>query len=364
MKKTEKKLRIKKNLILPTILLMASLLVTIIFCIYTYSKDHTDSVNYTEKTKVDYSVCLKENNYFGNQCLDSNKTSIIPIADLIDTINIDFSYLMNLSTTVKQDYTYNITAQVVATSKEDESKVIYDKKELLVKNQKVTDEKSSNAAINKKIKIKYGEYNTIITNLKKDYVLALDANLIITMNIRYNGQYTEEFDPISSNKQMSIVIPLSEQTIAIETVGDNSNTTNTLYKNVDEKYSLAILLVLIAINFVVAIVMIISIIKSIPYKKEYHKKLDRILKEYDRAIVSTTKLPSFKGYNLISIPTFEELLDARENLEKPILMYQSKQEDATTFCIMTDKEVYIFILEAVVKEEKKNEKKEGKNKKS
>lgn len=354
MKKKAKETQKHKSVIISSILLIITIVITTGYGIYAYNKDKTDNINYTEKTNLKYSVCLKENNYFNEKCLDNTKTYI---ADLIDYINIDFSYFINSSAKIKQDYSYNITSQVIATSKEDEAKVLYDKKEILVKNQRVTDEESKNAVLNKKLRINYGEYNSIITNFKKDYVLALDARLVITMNINYTGQYTEDFNPITSSKQLSISIPLSEQTISIETIGDKVNEANTIYKTSNDKYTLGILLFLIIVNFIVAVVMIVSIIKALPYKKEYRKKLDRILKEYDRAIVSTTKLPSFKGYNKVSIPTFEEMLDARENLEKPILMYQSKQEDKTTFCIMTDKEVYEYILEVNISEEKKNVKK-------
>ena len=82
----------------------------------------------------------------------------------------------------------------------------------------------------------------------------------------------------------------------------------------------------------------------LPYKQEYIKKLEKILKEYDRAIVTVTKKPDTTKKSINNVPSFEELLDARENLEKPILFYQNRSGSKSTFIIINDKEAYVYTL--------------------
>ncbi len=342
--KQKKKFIINKKWIPNIVLLGISIILTIAFALFSLMKNRVEKVTYTENSNIDYMVCLKKNNYFKEKCLDNTKNSYV--ADILDYITLDFSYFMNVSTKIDQEYNYNITAKILATDKEDSSKVVYNKTTTLVENKKVNDNSKSIANMKEQVKINYADYNDIITNFKKDYVLALDANLIITMNINYKGKYSKDFDEINTAKQMSVTIPLSEQMITITTSTKKENKTSILEKKEKGKTDKIIMKGLIGLDAILAGILIFSIMKSLPYKKEYLKELEKILKEYDRAIVSTNNLPSFKNHNQIEVPTFEELLDARENLERPILYYQSKTEDKVIFCIMANKEVYIYTLEA------------------
>lgn len=338
-----KKIKLKKKFIPMIISLTIFILATIIFFLFVVIKNKVEKITYTENSSTDYMVCLKKNDYFSESCLDNTKNSYV--ADLIDYITIDFSYFMNLSTKINQQYSYTVTAQVVATTKEDSSKIIYNQKDTLVESKKVNNSSTSVANIKEQIKINYADYNRIITNFKKEYVLALDADLIITMTVNYNGKYNEKFNEINNTKQMIVKIPLSEQMIAITTNNKKATNTNILQKKQENKIDTIILKVLLLMDCLLGGLLTYSIVKTLPYKKEYLRQLERILKEYDRAIVSTNNLPNFKNHSRIEVPTFEELLDARENLERPILYYQSPKEDKSIFCIMSDKEVYIYTLE-------------------
>lgn len=342
----EKKLHMKKSSKILLISIAMFILfggLTFVFFIRNFTNSHTNSITYNEKSNANYTVCLKSNSYFENNCLDAKRTYV---ADIIDYINVNFSYLISSSSILTQDYSYNITGQVIATSKEDTSKVIYDKTQSLVENKIIKNNKGTSADINESLKINYGDYSNIITNFKKDYVLALDAKLILTMNINYKGVFNNNFDEISRTKKITIEIPLSEQTVSIITNTNNENNNKTIYKKIDNNQMIKLLLLtLIIINLIIIIIIIISIYKLKPYKKEYERKLEKILKEYDRAIVTIKKLPDIEGKNIVEIDNFEEMLDARDNLEKPILFFQSKKEDRSIFTIINEKEVYIYILQ-------------------
>lgn len=347
----KKKVRLKRSskiLFVSLILLLAFSVTTIVFFINNNKNNQKNSLTYTEKSAINYKVCLKSNNYFDQTCLGSNQSYV---ADIIDYINIDFSYLITASNPLTSNYSYDITAEVIATSKENSSNVIYDKKTIIMENQTYKNQKGTSVDITKPLKINYSNYSNIITNFKKDYILALDAKLILTMNVKYNGQYNEHFDNISSNKSLVLEIPLSEQTVTIKNKTSNKAISKTIYQNkASDKKTNLVLYSLISIDIIILLVVILSIYNLKPSKKEYLLELEKILKEYDRAIVTANKIPELGDRDIIEVSSFEELLDARDNLEKPILFYQSTKEDKSIFTIMNENDAYVYILKAKYKE--------------
>lgn len=318
-------------------------IITLIFFITIYARPNTNSITYSEKSNISYNVCLKNNRYFDTNCLEGGKTYV---ADLINHINIDFSYILNSSELLNQNYSYNITSRVLATSKEDSNKVIYDKTEILEENKNFSDKSKNIANIKKSIKLNYNDYAKIITDFKKDYVLALDSKLIITMNIKYYGTYSDDFDAINKTKSLTIEMPLSEQTVSINK-SDDINIDKTIYKNIeDNKIINYILCFFIISDLILLIIVMYAIMKIRPYKEEYLRKLEKILKEYDRAIVTIKKNVDLSEYKVIEVETFEEMVDARDNLEKPILFYKSKRTDKSTFIIINNDEAYVYTLTA------------------
>ena len=71
-----------------------------------------------------------------------------------------------------------------------------------------------------------------------------------------------------------------------------------------------------------------------------------------------------KGYKVISINTFEEILGLRDTMQSPILMYTEEEEERTKFMILTDKIMYLYILGAKeIREELRAKSAEKNNKK-
>ena len=82
-------------------------------------------------------------------------------------------------------------------------------------------------------------------------------------------------------------------------------------------------------------------------KNKYQDKLNEIFREYDRLIVIARD-----GYvsnikkKIIKVNTFEELLDARDILEKPIIF--SKINDIKCeFIVEDDDKLYKYVLKEV-----------------
>ena len=74
----------------------------------------------------------------------------------------------------------------------------------------------------------------------------------------------------------------------------------------------------------------------------YLLKLNKILKNYDGIIANAKSLPDIKGFKVVEISTFEELLDVYNEVRMPINCYQERNR--TTFIIINDTTAWIYIL--------------------
>ena len=86
---------------------------------------------------------------------------------------------------------------------------------------------------------------------------------------------------------------------------------------------------------------IISIVEdNTPFDKYVKKKL----KEYDRLIVETDGELKTRGYNIIEVKNFTELLDARDNLNLPILYSNTIPHEEGIFYILSNSDVYMLTI--------------------
>ena len=73
--------------------------------------------------------------------------------------------------------------------------------------------------------------------------------------------------------------------------------------------------------------------------------LSKILREYDRIIVEAkNNIIISPEQNIIDVKSFEELLDARDNLEKPIIFKEIHKGQKCEFVVKNSYEVYRYIL--------------------
>ncbi len=148
---------------------------------------------------------------------------------------------------------------------------------------------------------------------------------------------------------MSIVVPLSEQTVYMNTANSKYKKSDTLVKiNKSKKYYTLhnILIVLYAIDSIMIIILIVMFVYMFPKQSEYSRKIRKILKTYDRAIVKIKVMPPINNLKLIETESLEELIDARDNLEKPILFYENNHKNQAVFIVTNITEAFIYIIDA------------------
>ncbi len=293
-----------------------------------------------EEGNVNYSVYLKDNNYFTEKFLPEGKQYITSLIDYVDTT---FTYTFQGNEAYNYKYSYDITATLVANQKDSPDEVLYDKDFVL----KEKEEKSgiNPFVINENIKIDYGYFNSIMNEFKSTYALSMDAYLKVQLNIYWDVKEPIFGQKVDKKSSLDLVIPLSEQTIKVGMdTNDINNQVSVKSKPTIQLNNMIYFImfwIFVLFDTWVAILLLNSYAEERKRKGEYLFKLEKIEKQYDRAIVETNVLPEITS-NVIDVGTFEELLDARENVEKPIL--HKKTDIGSIFMIADDNIVYRYIL--------------------
>lgn len=342
----------KRRRLKPKIKLIMLCIITIILIITTiiipkkYSfKKMTEFVAYDAKGTFDYSICYKENDYVSDKCFSDDNRGYVNA--LIDNIAINYKYILRTSQNAEQfKYTYKITAQTIATEKSDSNRILYSEIDTLYEESNEIND-TSIVMIDKKINVDFQKYNEIITNFKKNYILSMDSSLILTATLDVTGIHSHLKDDVKNHRVSQIIVPLSEQTVDVETnnTSFSQNDTVAKYSNVPI-YSKPIIVstIVYILDIIVIGEWIYMLIIYNQYNHSFDKKIDKILKQYDRAIVKVENIPDLTDLKIINVSSFEELLDVRDNLNKPIL-YKGKNLSAQ-FVIINGAEAYIYELEA------------------
>ena len=280
----------------------------------------TSNLRYKQSSNLDYRVNLKPNDFYHQKTLGKDMQYI---ASLIDSINVDFIYNFSTSDTLNYKYTYSINSEVQVLSS-DGGNVIFSRKEKLKNDKTISKTDSDNFNIKENVVIDYDKYNNMIKSFKSQYGISADSNLVVTLAVKVMDEEGNELKKLSANNSMNIIIPLTEQMISIKMDYKEINNSDTFETYTDYKINNKVLFgtgVLFALGFLVSLFDLFRFLGKLTKKKTaYDKALAKILREFDRIIVESKKnIIIDESQVVIDVKSFNELLDARDNLEKPIL---------------------------------------------
>lgn len=300
---------------------------------------------YTEQAKVDYTVNLKENEFYQQSSLDE-KSAVI--ASLIKNIELQFNY--NLKLDKEQDYTYNYNVIAKTTVKEsNKDNVIYETTEELL-NKAAQESSAKNLNILEKFTIDYNEYNEKISKFINVYGLSdttntLELSMYVNVINKYDGTKVNK-----DNKVMTISIPLTTKTVDVRI---SSNVIKDTGKMLSKKSEFEHAQYVFGASIISAVVGLILLIKFVKYiidtrsaETMYAQELKQILFSYKSYIQKSNTEISKRGYKIIQINTFNEILGLRDTMQTPILMYTDEEELRTEFIIINEKILYVYVLGA------------------
>lgn len=315
------------------IIVVTSIFVSFVFLFTAEQKAYY--VSYKEQSNLDYKVYLKPNDFFPNSYLDKNNQYI---ASLIDYISANFDYDLRVDNqNINYQYSYRIEA-VVNVAEKDSDRSLYNYTEVLEEQKLTTPLDNTNVKIHKDLKIDYNNYNELIKNFVNTYDL---ENIVSTLNINMYVSVFGNCDEIENSDNESVIsltIPLTTRTVGIDIsynlLEDNSEKIM-LCKDV-EKSNLIIPLGMFlsgVMDVCLVIILIRYILNTRTAESIYERELKRILNNYKSFIQKVNNNFDLRGYKVLKVDTFNDMLEIRDTTCEPILMVENKEKDGVYFFI-------------------------------
>ena len=330
------------NWILYMVLFFISLTICLLFASKTIIRTKANPIDYSQKGSIAYKVYLNKNNYYKEDYLEMNKSYV---ASLIKYIDIDFNYNFNMSRKTTIDFDYKIMGELVIenskTGKEFQ-KIDYVLQD--TKTGKVIQD--TKKAITENIKIDYAYYNGIANGFRSGLIVDTVSYLNVYMEVTPKVDKSLNYQIPNTNK-VSLRIPLSEKAVEINLDTSSQNSNQQIIPDEETKFNKLYLLLEI-IFFIPTCYLMIKMINKLLSAFDIYTAYDRYvrkkLKEYDRLIVETNSSLKTKGLNVIDIKSFTELLDARDNLNLPILYLNTIPHQEGIFYILSNNDLYLLTV--------------------
>ena len=335
----------KKYITVITSVLVAFVIFTLVFAALAVLLNKTYYVNYTEKSSVDYGVHLKDNEFYEESFLGKDYAYI---ATLIDGIEATFDYGMDIDSESDVDFSYTYRIDSLVTIRDRSSgKVLYAPKfnEIPEKSNTV----SGNAvSVKQTVFIDYNKYNEIATKFLNAYKPSnVDVNLQVQMIVSVKG-VSDEFQGSENNNSYisSISIPLTANTVEVKITSAIPATDQKILSYTTEGVARILgnlAKIFLAISVLIAICLWIYVYFSRNVDITYDIKVKRLLSKYKSFIQRLKCAFDTTGYQILPLATFNEMLDIRDTIQSPILMFENKDKTCTTFVIPTNTKIlYLF----------------------
>ena len=332
----------RASLVLYIVLFIVFLAICLFFASNTITRTKAIPIKYSQNGNIDYKVYLNKNNFYTEKYLDMNKSYV---ASLINYVDINFNYVFNINQKTTMDFDYKIIGELVIENSKGNGRYLEKEYTLLdTKIRKLVQDKA--LTIKENIKIDYGYYNQLANSFKSTY--GVDINSYLNVYLEIEPKTSKDLNyKINETNKISLKIPLSEKAIEINL--DASNQNSVKHTTISGETKLSILFLILEILFFIpTCILLIKIINRIFYivndYTPFDKYVKKKLKEYDRLIVETDSELNTKGYNVIEIKNFTELLDARDNLNLPILYLNTIPHEEGIFYILSNNDIYMLTI--------------------
>ncbi len=301
-------------------------------------------IGYRESGSIDYNVFLKENEFYESSYLGKDQSYV---ASLIDRIIADYSYEIDMDTDdVNYRYSYTIKSKLEII--DNSSKVaIFNPEKELVNVQNKSQSSSNRLRINEIVVINYDEYNDLANRFLETYSLTgTTSNIIVTLEVdvlsdcdAFSGSavdtYTSELRiPLTTktvNINMTSAVPDEEAKMIACTRGAGSEVFKTT----------AIVLGVVDVLMILLLVAFIYLTRTPDVT--YTARVKKILSQYKSYIQKINNLFQTQGYQIILVNAFDEMLEIRDTIQAPILMYENEDKTCAKFMIPTDsKLLYLY----------------------
>ena len=304
-------------------------------------------VNYTEKSSIDYGVHLKSNDFYNDEFIGKDYAYI---ASLIDSIEASFNYGVKMESHNDMEFKYSYRIDSVVEIKDRNSgKLLYAPvhNEIPGVTGTVT---GKDLELGRTLLIDYGKYNDIAEKFIKTYQLRdVSANLSVQMIVDVTSVSEEFHEDSNKNSYVSsISVPLTADTVEVRITSaipaENQKILSYTTENVASVFR-NIAYVLAAVTALIAIWFVAFVYLSRNVDITYEIRVKRIVSSYKSFIQKLLNEFDTKGYQVLKISSFKEMLEVRDTIQSPILMHENDDRTCTKFIIPTNTNLlYLYEL--------------------
>jgi len=310
---------------------------------FSITKDKT--INYSEKSDIDYKVYLKENDFYDTPYLDKGMAYV---ASLIDKITIKYNYIFDVNEKSDIDVQYQIIGKLVIAS-QNNANVFYEKEYDLTDLNKDSISSQNYYSLMKEVNIDYTYYNNLANKFRSNYAVNTTSYLEVYLSVSENSRETNSYK-LNNQSRTTLTIPLSEQEINVKLNNQNVNEKKQIVSKggivvKNEKMKIASIPLLMA-TLIMFVLFIRNIMRASMGKiSEYDRFINRILRGYDRIIVTVKTAPKTENYNVIKVANIDELIDVRDNVKEPINYYVIKEHERCAFFVIHNEDLYLYAVQ-------------------
>ncbi len=329
--------RLRVGLFLCMIILLFS--IGTVFIYQALNSMDKKKVQYIENADVQYQVCMLSSDSFSDNC---GYSSYQYPTDTVSRIRIDYDYNNVLLDTIDIDSSLNLTYYIEIVNrivdKFDSSKILYENEDLIIDKTPI-EFIGTKANVNTDFSIDFKKYNDFFLDYQKKY--SEDVLSQIELQVFVD-------DGVDSHSVGVMRVPLGVDTLKVEKdfVKNDSHDIEVMVKEWSNHNTLYVVIgsCLIFLSLVIMVYFTRFVLTVLDRRSKYEKKLMEILREYDRFIVIARD-----GYEtdivkqVIKVPNFDELLDARDILDKPII-YSRVNNVKSEFIVEDDEKIYKYVL--------------------
>lgn len=324
-------------------------LATIITSTLFISNNKNAYVGYTEEGKVIYRAYLADNDFYEEEYLNGSHAYV---ASLINKMTADFSYDVKMQIdNVNFQYAYKIDAQLIVKDKASKTKIYDSFYEVLY--EETSDSSGDELKVRKLVEFDYQKFNKKADEFNRTYNLKNTENiLLVKMTINVIGMCESFQNDNQDVYTITLSLPLM-QTVVSPSVSATVPTREQkiIVKDISSFENLKIsAIVLGCLDLLATIILVLYIFLSIDKHIDYARKVKKLVSNYDSYIQQILTPFDFSSYQVLKINSFKGLLEIRDTVQSPLLMYENEDKTCSQFFITTAEKV-LYLYEIAVEEE-------------
>lgn len=337
-----KKIRNLKIIVQSVIIAIITFVMLVLFIPFN-KYNESSYVEYQEKTALNYNVYIDKDEFHQEEFLPSGQSYL---SEIINYFEIELESIIDLNeTNAKYNYSYNISAHLeIVSGNNGSSTILYEH----VKEDDPIHISESNLSqtgtrfnFNKKVQVDYDYYNDKALEYLKVYKPTnVTSLLVVNFELKNNIFVGENVAEGNNNSDISIRIPLATTIVKPEIKGiATSNGSSKLLIKQDSQMLNAYKTAIIACGCIDAVlvgILVAFIFLTRNHDINYNNKVKKIVNSYKSFIQKILNNIDASKYQVLYIETITELLEIRDTVQMPILMYENEDKTCTQFMIPTD----------------------------